>query len=186
MLKAITSIAATLISLNALAQQPSEASIESLFEVMNSKQLVEDSLVKIDTTLQSSLNRSLKGKPATAYQIGIVKQAKDDISALIHNQLSWQNMKPVFIQSYQKTFSQDEINGILEFYQTDAGKALLNKLPTAINTSVELMESQLKDMSPEIDKIRQTAIDKIKGVRANPDLEIGKGINNEKARSAHH
>ncbi len=186
MLKAITSIAATLISLNALAQQPSEASIESLFEVMNSKQLVEDSLVKIDATLQSSLNRSLKGKPATAYQIGIVKQAKDDISALIHNRLSWQNMKPVFIQSYQKTFSQDEINGILEFYQTDAGKALLNKLPTAINTSVELMESQLKDMSPEIDKIRQAAIDKMKGVNANPDLEIGKGINNEKARPPHH
>ncbi len=180
MLKFLATITLLSISLHALAQKPSQESIESLFEIMDSRQVVEDALSKIDATLQSSLNRSLKGKPATEYQITIVRDAKNEIADLIKNRLNWQQMKPVFIKSYQETFSQEEIDGILAFYQTPAGQALLNKLPVALNSSVALMETRLKDMSPKINQIRDKAINQLKNVTANPSLEVGKGIVSEK------
>lgn len=183
MLKLVSSIVIALISTNTIAQPPSEESIESLFGLMNSKQIVEDSLHQIDATLQSSLNKSIQGKSVTEYQISIVSEAKGEISELIRSELSWKNMKPVFIESYQKTFNQDEVNGIIEFYKTESGQALLTKMPTAINTSVQLMQAQLKDMTPELNKIRQAAINKIKQVNRNPDLEVGKGIVSKSKRN---
>jgi len=41
--------------------------------------------------------------------------------------MSWEAMKPEFIKLYDDTYTEDEISGILLFYQSAPGQAMLTR-----------------------------------------------------------
>jgi hypothetical protein len=53
------------------------------------------------------------------------KQATDVIDA----QVGWKTLEPLFIDTYTKAFTEDELSGIIAFYKTPAGAAFLEKTP---------------------------------------------------------
>lgn len=52
---------------------------------------------------------------------------KKKMLGLIQAAISWDKVEPLIVQRYQKSFSQEEINAQVAFYESPAGQALLNK-----------------------------------------------------------
>jgi hypothetical protein len=62
----------------------------------------------------------------------------------------WTRLRPQYVKLYAETFSDEEIDGMLAFYQSPAGHAVIDKMP-------DLMTKFMVLMMPEIQRITKEA-----------------------------
>lgn len=61
-------------------------------------------------------------------------------SQIIGEALTWEQMRPVYLEAYRETYTSAEVKAITRFYESPAGKALLDKTPAllqALSASVQ-------------------------------------------------
>src|SRR5260370_9431590 len=73
--------------------------------------------------------------------------------ALISEKTSWAHMKPVYAKAYSDTFNEGEIDGILAFYKSPAGKAMIDKQPALNGKIMTNVQAQMADLMPQIEEI---------------------------------
>lgn len=59
-------------------------------------------------------------------------------------------MKSMYLQIYSKSFNQEEIDGLIAFYNSPSGIAFVNKIPLIMQKSMTLTQER---MGPMIQKI---------------------------------
>jgi hypothetical protein len=64
--------------------------------------------------------------------------------------MGWDKLEPIYIKLYTDTFSQSDIDGILKFYKTPAGSALLKKMPLLMQNLMQLMTAQMQELLPKL------------------------------------
>jgi hypothetical protein len=90
---------------------------------------------------------------------------------LIKEELSWGRIREDVISTYVETFSEDELKGLLEFYQGPLGKKLIEKQPVLMERTMKLAERQMQSLRP-----RLTALaGEIMGPVQPPGAEAGAG-----------
>jgi hypothetical protein len=62
------------------------------------------------------------------------------------------------VKAYSETFSEEEINGILAFYESPAGRAMQAKMPMFTSTVMVLAQTQAKELMPEIQRITRESL----------------------------
>jgi hypothetical protein len=72
----------------------------------------------------------------------------------------------MYMRVYHESFTQSEIDGIIKFYKTPAGKAMINKLPLVMQNVMNEMQEMIKPMQSKMMQIQREAIEQIK---ATPD-----------------
>jgi len=144
----------------ALAQEakPSEASIRQLFEVMHSSKLLDAYVTQIDGTVRASMQQAFAGQQPTPKQQKIMDDLGHNIAALVKEELNWATFEPMMIEVYRNTFTQHEVDGMLTFYRSETGQAVIAKLPTAMQQTMTSMQSHVKTLTPKIVQLeRDTA-----------------------------
>lgn len=74
-------------------------------------------------------------------------------AAMVRKMLSWEAMKPRFIDLYASTYTEPELDGILSFYNSAAGKAMLKKMPQLMQRSMLISQEAMATLMPEMAKI---------------------------------
>jgi hypothetical protein len=107
--------------------------------------------------------------PSMAAQAGLPPEAKEQteelsekIVALVLDKMSWEKMKPAYEKLYAEAFSEDEVDGILAFYKSPAGQATLEKLPALMAKAMTMVQEQMKEIMPEVNKLAKEQADKAK------------------------
>jgi hypothetical protein len=77
--------------------------------------------------------------------------------ALVADRMSYEKFKPIFIQIYAEVFSEEEIDGIISFYKSPAGKAMIEKSPLLMQRVMPMMQKVTADLQPDIQKIIEDA-----------------------------
>jgi hypothetical protein len=153
----VTLVFAVFASQAALAQdaKPSEASIRQLFEVMHSSKLLDAYVTQIDGTVRASMQQAFAGQQPTPKQQKIMETLGRNIAALVKEELNWASFEPMMIEVYRNTFSQHEVDGMLTFYRSEAGQAVIAKLPTAMQQTMTSMQSHVKTLTPRIVQLQR-------------------------------
>jgi hypothetical protein len=73
--------------------------------------------------------------------------------------VSLNRAKPALAKVYTDTYTEEEIDGILAFYKSPAGKAFLQKMPEVMQRSMPVMMQMIGDLQPEM----KTMMEGIKG-----------------------
>jgi uncharacterized protein len=60
-------------------------------------------------------------------------------------------LRPLYVQVYQETFTQEEIDGLIAFYESPTGIAFVEKMPVVMQKSMSMMQSR---MAPMMEKVR--------------------------------
>ena len=122
-----------------------DAKIEELLTLMKIEQMQKQAM---DNVVQMISNQ-LKSQPDAAK----AEEKEKRVMALIADKTSWQNMKGTYIKVYSDTYNDTEIDGILLFYRSPAGKAMVDKQPALMSKMSTTMADQMKELTPEIQKI---------------------------------
>jgi hypothetical protein len=71
-------------------------------------------------------------------------------------------MKTMLVQVYADTYTEEEVDGILAFYKSPAGQAMLQKMPQLMQRSMAVSQQLMSDLMPEIQKMAKEAGEKAK------------------------
>jgi len=163
-MKKILLALALMASIPAFAQSspPSEASVRELLEVTNGKSVLEGAWNQLDGLMEKAMKDAIGNKPVTAKQEKIMAAMRAETVELIRSEMSWDKMEPMYIRQYSQTFSQAEIDGMLAFYKSDAGKAVTAKMPQLVQILMQDVLSLLQGTMPKIRAISDKYIEQIK------------------------
>ena len=163
-MKKILLAMALMASVHAFAQSPppSEASVRELLEVTNGKSVLEGAWNQLDGLMEKAMKDAIGNKPVTEKQEKIMAAMRAETVDLIRSEMSWDKMEPMYIRQYSQTFSQAEIDGMLAFYKSDAGKAVTAKMPQLVQILMQDVLSLLQGTMPKIRAISDKYIEQIK------------------------
>jgi hypothetical protein len=103
----------------------SEESVKRLLQIVGMHKLIDDTLSQVDARVTAELQRSVAGRNLNSEQEAIVVRARDNKSAVIKETIGWEAMEPMAIRVYREALTQEELDGMLAFYKTPAGEAVI-------------------------------------------------------------
>jgi hypothetical protein len=83
----------------------------------------------------------------------------------IGQRMDWQKLKPEYVKLYAEVFTEEEIEGMVAFYKTPAGHAMIEKMPALLSKSMEIGQRQMAGIMPEIQKAVEDLKQKNKDAR---------------------
>lgn len=146
----LTLIIGTAISMPTFAQQASKESVKELLKVTKSEQLIDQSSQYVHQIMASSIEQTTQGQELNAKQKKAIENFNQDITNIVKQDFTWAKLEPEMIQLYVEEFTQEEINGMLEFYKTPIGQSTINKLPIVMEKSMKIGQQQMGELTPKI------------------------------------
>ena len=132
---------------------PSEESLRQLMVAMQSPKLLDSIQSQVDASLEAGMRAGIGDAKMTPNQRKIVDDVRAKVSALLHEELSWERFEPLLIDAYRQTFSQREVDGMLAFYRSEAGQAVISKMPRVMEITMKRTQDMVASMNPRIQRI---------------------------------
>jgi hypothetical protein len=136
----------------AAANPPSEATIKQMLEVMQARKLVDSMMAQMDNLMLQTVAQVTQGRPIPPNVQKQIDQQRAEMKAMMKELLAWEKLEPAYVRVYQKTFTQQELDGMLAFYKTPIGAAMIAKMPAVMQNTMEEMQSL---MGPVMEKMQR-------------------------------
>lgn len=114
---------------------------------------------------KNMMQQALKGETISPEEQKILDNFREKVAVLNKENMSWDKLEPLFVEIYAKTLSQDDITGMINFYQSPAGQSFVNKMPLIMQESMGTVQ---KLMPPMLEKLRlanQEMLDELKAIK---------------------
>ena len=118
------------------------AKAEELLQLTQGDQMMKT----MEPMMKGMLAQAEKDMPAD--QRAKVGELQEKVMALIAASLS--KARPALAKAYTDTYTEEEIDGILAFYKSPAGKALLQKMPEVMQRLMPVMIQMMGDLQPQM------------------------------------
>jgi hypothetical protein len=69
--------------------------------------------------------------------------------------MSWKKMEPEFITLFSSVYTVEELKAIVAFYKSPAGQSMLRKQPILMKRSMEIAQSKIQGLLPELKKMTE-------------------------------
>lgn len=113
------------------------------------------------------MKQALAGQPAlTSDQQTIMDSMRTQMIALIRADMKWETLEPMFVDIYMQSFMQKEVNGMLDFYKSEPGQAVIAKMPIVMQNTMQAMQARMTTTLPKLQKLQQDAMGELKASRA--------------------
>jgi hypothetical protein len=127
-----------------------KAKAADLLEAMNMAQVQDQMLATVKRMALAQLPKE-GGSEAAG-------QAVQDATAQMLDLIGWDSMKADYARIYAESFTDEELDGIVAFYRSPAGKSMMSKMPVLMEKAMVLAQERMKDIQPEIERITSEAM----------------------------
>jgi uncharacterized protein len=131
----------------------SDASISELLELTNARQLVAGMKAPVDAMMNDAMRDALKGKTVTPEVQAIIDRSMAKMCDVINDTLSWDALLPIYQRTYRDSFSEEELAGVIAFYKSPAGQAVVKKMPLVLQNLLGAMQVLEKAMHQKVEDI---------------------------------
>jgi len=146
----LAAVCSLLLTPLAFADQASkDAKIDQLFQAMNIEAQQKQMLAQMQQMVTSQVKSQLPSEADKAKAEDLQKK----MFALIEQETSWQKLKPVMVKAYGDTYTEPEIEGMLAFFKSPGGKAMIDKQPALMTKIMTGMQSQMSNIMSEVEKL---------------------------------
>jgi hypothetical protein len=130
-----------------------KAKAEEVLKLTNSEQM-----------MKQMIDRARAMQTARASKLDLPEDQKAQAEALqnkimqvISDRMSWEKLKPQFVQIYADTYTDEELDGIVAFYKSPAGQAMLAKMPEIMTKSMKVAQDAMQGVEADIRRITDEA-----------------------------
>jgi len=141
-----------LLAVSARAAPATPESIEQLLTLTRAEGILDAVYANMDQIMRQAMAESLKGQKITPEQQRFIDAAPARFARVVREELSWDKLRPMYVQIYQQSFTQEEIDALTAFYRTPAGMAFVAKMPAVMQRSMGAMQSRMR---PLLDRMQQ-------------------------------
>lgn len=133
----------------------SEATVREFLAVTKAKDVLDSVWGQIDQSMDMGIKAALNGQAVTPEQQKIIDGMRSKIVAIFKDELAWDKLEPVFLEVYEKSFTQKELEPIIAFYKTPAGQAMVAKMPVVMQNTNAAMVGRIQAMMPRIQQMER-------------------------------
>jgi hypothetical protein len=137
---------------------PSEASVKQLLEVAQARKLIDSVMAQMDNLMQQSIAQATQGQKIPPKVQKDIDTRRGEMIAMMKELLDWTKLEPMYLRVYQKTFSQQEVDGMIAFYKTPAGQAVIGKMPAVMQNTIEEMQQLMGPVMQKMQKLQQDVV----------------------------
>ena len=144
----------------------SEASIKELLELGRVQKLIDSIWAQMDGLMKQAMQKATEGKPVSAKVQEHIDKLQADLMNTAKEEFSWEKMEPLYQRVYQKSLTQQEVDGMIAFYKTPAGQAVITKLPVILQNTFAEVREMMGPMMQRIERMQQDVIAEMKAEKA--------------------
>jgi uncharacterized protein len=144
------------------ASTPSEASIKQLLELAQARKLVDSVMKQMDNLMLQTIQQATKGQEIPPKVQKDIDKRQAELDALLKDLLDWNKLQPLYTRIYQKSFTQQEVDGMIAFYQTPAGQAVIGKMPVVMQNTMEEMQQMMGPVMQKLERMQQDVVAEMK------------------------
>lgn len=145
--------------------RPSQESIKELIAASDVKKLTDDMIGQVEAIMEMVVQQLAEGEQGrqelSPGEQKIIDDTKNKMVGALKQEMKWENLEPYYIQIYQETFTQDEVNGIIAFYKTPAGQAAVKKMPVLAQKATLETQARMLRLIGRFEKIQKEALQKM-------------------------
>ena len=161
-MRTLVAALALLLAGTAAAQPPDDATLDRLFNAMHAERLLDAIYGSVEQGMRQGVLAALEGRTPTPAQQKVLDELPARMTAVMREELSWAKLRPVIQQVYRETFTQDEVLGVAQFYESPAGRAFVDKTPRAIARTNEMMIELTRSLAQRTQGVAQQMIADLK------------------------
>jgi hypothetical protein len=136
----------------AFADQTSKsAKIEELLNLTNSQKMMDQQYANVETLMRTQIRQMNLTPEGEAEAL----RSAEKMTETLRSTLSWERLRPEFVKIYGETFSEAELDGIVQFYRSPAGQALLAKMPLLMSNTMQTVGKIVGEMMQDFRKKTQ-------------------------------
>ena len=136
--------------------------VEQLFAVMHIEQTFNQMMQQVIAQNQSmvaglfpEIDRDPKQK--AEYDAFMAR-----VMTMVQSSFSWKAMEPEYAKIYLDTYSDEEITGMLAFYDSPVGRSVLTKTPKVLEASSAVAMDRMNELTPKLREMMKTEMQKMK------------------------
>ena len=145
-------------STNVWAEPASDSSIRLLLDITQSRKIVDGIAAQFGSLKDNTAQQALAGKTPTAKQKQAISNMKNRMVSLMKEELVWEKLEPMYLRIYSEAFSEEEVAGMLSFYKTPAGQAVIVKIPVLMPQTMVEVRRMLEGATPKIQKFNKISL----------------------------
>ncbi len=142
--------------------RPSEKSIQELMRVTNAQKMLDDMMVQVDVIMKSAMQQALKDQDITAKQQEQIDEMLGKLTTVFREEMTWETLEPLFLKVYGDSFTQQELDGMLAFYRTPVGQAVIKKMPLVVKNTMTEMQKRMGPLLEKLMAVENEALEKLK------------------------
>jgi hypothetical protein len=143
---------------------PSDASIRELSALSRAQETFNSVKPQIDAMISSSIKEASQGQTITPERQAILDRSRAKMIAAFDEYFNADALQALNLRIYQATFTQDEVDGLIAFYKTPAGQALINKKPLLMQNMMDEMRVLMRPMIQRINQIKNDTEQEMKSL----------------------
>ena len=117
--------------------------------------------MQIQKTIEKSFEMVKQMIPAQMKQMGFSDEASSDEAQaamrktmdLVMKEMSWDKLKGDYISIYAETFTEEELQGAIEFYKSPIGRKFTDKQQELMRKSMQISQKQMETLMPKIQQL---------------------------------
>jgi hypothetical protein len=148
LMMAVLAFVTTAIAAEPVDAAKNKALAEKLMDTMKISEAMTRSFDMVKKMQLDMMAKRLKGK-----QLQNAEKLNQALMELVSRELSWEKLKDPFINIYAESFTAEELDAMIKFYESPIGKKLLEKQPEMARKTMQMMQSIMMKMMPEMEKI---------------------------------
>lgn len=139
--------------------------MKQLLEVMHAQQMLDAVMQQMDATMKNVMQQVTQGQPAPPEVQRTFDKTRDEVVAAFKEEFTWEKLQPVYMRIYQKSFTQEEVNGMTAFYKTPIGQALIAKMPAVMQNSMNETTQMLGPVMQRIQRMQQEMVTEMQAAK---------------------
>ena len=155
-------LTALLVTGAAHAAPPSEASIDELLAVTRVQRMLDSMFVNVEQMMRQSMAQAAGSQPMSPEQRRVLDATPAKFTAVMREEMSWSNMRSLYVEVYRDTFTQEEVDGLLAFYRSPTGAAFIEKMPAVMQKSMSVMQTRLGPLMEKMKAAMAQAMEEAK------------------------
>ena len=136
----------------AAAQQPSEAQVDRLLEVMRAKETLDATLPQVQAMQQQMVAQMTAGQDLDEEDRARINRMLESTNSSLATVLTWERMGPLYRDIYAQTFTAEDVEAIIGFYESPAGQKTLDKMPQLMQNTMNAVQQLVMPLLQQLEQ----------------------------------
>jgi hypothetical protein len=155
-------LAALVMSAAAWSAAPTDASIEELLEFTQGEKMIDLMLGDVEKSVLQGAKAGMGDRQPTPREQRILEAVARTTSEVLREEVTWAKLKPVMLEVYRDSFTQEEVDGQIAFYRSPVGQSVSAKMPATMRRSMAASDQLLQPVMPRLMQAIQRTVAEIK------------------------